>query len=170
LNSTKQYYAPLVCGFGAAVLSIVPGLKSITCCFLIPIAAFLSLYLEQKINKTREPISTRKAITAGLLTGLFAAVFSTFFDILLTLITHSNDFVESLYNTESFLSNYNLGVIMDETIKALRYMAADIKSSGFSLLYTVTILFSNLVTNTIFGLIGGLLGMNYLNKREIHKN
>jgi hypothetical protein len=53
----------------------------------------------------------------------------------------------------------------EETIKALKVMASDIKDSGFSGLYVVTILFSNLFTNTIFGLIGGLLGMNYLNKK-----
>lgn len=170
MNNYKQFTAPLVCGFGAAVLSIVPGLKSIACCLLVPLAAIISLYLDQKINNLKEPVSYRKAITFGLLTGLFAATFSTFFDIILTMITRTNDFVETLPDTESLMRNYNLGAFVEETIKALRVMANDIKHSGFSLLYMITILLSNLVTNSVFGLIGGLLGMKYLNKKEIHKN
>ncbi len=163
--SSKQYISPLVCGFAAAVLSIIPGLKPITCCLIIPVAAFFSLYLDQKINRSNEAITSRQAITFGLLTGLFAALFSTFFDTFLTLITHTNEFVETLPDTEALMRSYNLGPIMEETIKILKVMAADIKNSGFSVLYLIAMLFSNLFTNTVFGLIGGLLGMNYLNKR-----
>jgi hypothetical protein len=165
LNPSKQYISPLVCGFGAAVLSIIPGLKPIACCLLVPFAAFFSLYLDQKINRQGEAVTSRKAVTFGLLTGLFAALFSTAFDILLTLVTSTNDFVEALPQTEALIRNYDLGLMAEETIKALKVMASDIKDSGFSGLYVVTILFSNLFTNTIFGLIGGLLGMNYLNKK-----
>ena len=157
---------PLVCGFGAAALSIVPGLKAFACCLIVPVAAFFSLYLDQKINRSNSAVTSRKAVTFGLLTGLFASLFSSLsFDMLLTLITRTNDFVETLPNTESLLRGYNLGQIVEETIKALKVMAADIKNSGFSALYFIAMLFSNLFTNTIFGLIGGLLGMNYLNKR-----
>jgi hypothetical protein len=166
----KQYISPFVCGFAAAVLSIIPGLKPVACCFIIPAAAFFSLYLDQKINRTREVITSRRAITVGLLTGLFAALFSTSFDMLLTLITHTNEFVETLPDTEALMKNYNLGPILEETIKALKVMASDIKNSGFSFLYLIAMLFSNLFTNTIFGLIGGLLGMNYLNKRTPGQN
>lgn len=170
LISSKQYISPLVCGFAAAVLSIIPGLKAFACCLIVPVAAFFSLYLYQKINRNKEVVTSRKAITFGLLTGLFAALFSTSLDALLTLITRTNDFVETLPNTEALMRDYNLGPIMEETIKVLKVMAADIKDSGFSALYLIAMLFSNLFTNTIFGLIGGLLGMHYLNKKLSGKN
>jgi len=163
--SSKQYISPLVCGFAAAVLSIVPGLTPIACCLIVPVAAFFSLYLDQKINRSNEAITSRQAITFGLLTGLFAALFATCFDVILTLITRTNDFVETLPDTEALMRDYNLGPLVEETIKALKMMANDIKNSGFSVLYLIAMLFSNLFTNTIFGLIGGLLGMNYLNKK-----
>jgi uncharacterized membrane protein len=163
---SNQYISPLVCGFAAAVLSIIPGLKPVACCLMIPAAAFLSLYLDQKIKKNNESITSRRAITFGLLTGLFAALFSTAFDMLLTLITLTNDFVETLPETERLMRGYNLGLFMEETLKALKVMANDIKNSGFSVLYLIAMLFSNLITNAIFGLVGGLLGMNYLNKKR----
>ncbi len=166
MTSSKIYISPLVCGFAAAVISIVPGLKPVACCLIVPAASFFSLYLDQKINKINKPITSRQAITFGLLTGLFAALFATSFDVLLTLITRTNEFVETFPETEKLIRNYNLGLLAEETIKALRSMLNDIKNSGFSILYLLAMLFSNLFTNTIFGLIGGLLGMNYLNKRR----
>lgn len=165
MNSSKQYIAPLVCGFGAAVLSIVPGLKQVACCLVVPLAAFFSLYLDNKVNKINIPISSRKAITFGLLTGLFAALFATSFDMILTFLTRANEFLETLPDTEALIREYSLGPFIEETLKALRLMAKDIQNTGFSALYFIAILFSNLLTNTIFGLIGSLLGMNYLNKR-----
>ena len=76
MNSHK-YFPPLVCGFGAAVISTIPGVKSIGCCLIIPVAAWLSLVLNEKINKVKPPVTAVNALFFGLLTGLFAAIFST---------------------------------------------------------------------------------------------
>jgi hypothetical protein len=165
LTITKQYIPPLVCGFSAAVLSTIPGFKELACCLVIPLAAFFSLYLDQKINKIYEVISSRKAITYGLLTGLFAALFATFFDMLMTYATRSNDFVQALPETEAMIKDFNIGPFVEETIKILKTMSSDIRTYGFSGLYLLSMLTSNLITNAIFGLIGGLLGMSYLNKK-----
>ncbi|HSP88414.1 MAG TPA: DUF4199 domain-containing protein [Ignavibacteriaceae bacterium] len=168
--SSKIYISPLVCGFGVGVLSIIPELKTFACCLLVPAAAFFSLYLNQKINRSEERITSRQAITFGLLTGLFAALFSTSFDILLTFIIRTNDFVQTLPETEKLMKNYNLGPIVEETLKALKMMASDITNKGFSFLYLIATLFSNLLINTIFGLIGGLMGMNFLNRKISGQN
>lgn len=163
--SSKQYISPLVCGFGAAVLSVIPGFKQLACCLVVPLAAFFSLYLDQKINRIDEKVSSRKAISYGLLTGLFAALFATFFDMLMTYVTQSNDFVQALPETEAMIRDFNFGPFVKETIKVLRTMSDDIKNYGFSGLYLFSMLMSNLVANSVFGLIGGLLGMNYINKK-----
>jgi len=161
-----KYISPLVCGFGAAVLSIVPGLKEISCCIIVPLTAVLSLYLDQKMRHVTEKVDSRNAVTFGLLTGVFAAIFLTFFDTILTLFTRTNDFVRALPATEALIRDYNLGNMMEETMKILRKIAADIKETGFSLLYTFMMLISNLITDTVFGLLGGLIGMNYLNRKH----
>jgi uncharacterized membrane protein len=162
----KKYLAPFVCGFGAAVLSIVPGFKAFACCLIVPAAALFSLHLDNKINKHNENVSSGKAIVFGLLTGIFSAVFVTGFDILITYFTKSNDFILSIRQTEELLQNYDLGSLLEHSMSIINSMADDIKTKGFSLLYSFLMLFSNLIINSIFGMIGGLLGMVYLNRRK----
>ncbi|MCL5031259.1 MAG: hypothetical protein M1480_19830 [Bacteroidetes bacterium] len=161
----KKLLPPLVCGFGAAVLTTVPGIKNIACCLIVPLAAVLSLYLDHKINRTDLPINAKSAIWFGIITGLFATLFSTFFDLLMTYIVHSNDFVQALPQTEMIIRHYKLNAILDQTMTLLKQMSYDITTYGFSTFYAFGILFSNLVINTIFGLLGGLLGMTFINKR-----
>lgn len=88
----------------------------------------------------------------------------------MTFLTHSNDFAATLPQTEALLRDYNLGPLLDKSIGILKKMAEDIKNNGFSALYSFTMLVSNLIINTVFGLIGGLLGMSYINKRQVNKN
>ncbi len=161
----QKFLPPLVCGFGAAVLTTVPGIKNLACCLVIPLAAVLSIFLDHKINRTILPINPKSAIWFGIATGIFAALFSTFFDLLITYITHTNDFVQALPQTEIILRHYKLDLLLDQTLIMLRQMSSDITTKGFSAFYTLGILLSNFVINTIFGLLGGLLGMTFINKR-----
>jgi hypothetical protein len=62
------------------------------------------------------------------------------------------------------MNNFNLGPLMDESIKLIKQMATDIKQTGFSALYAVMITVSNFFILSIFGMLGGLLGMAVLNK------
>ena len=117
-----KYLPALVCGFGAAVLSTIPGIKAIGCCIIVPAAAWLSLFLDHRINKAVPPISVKKAIILGITTGLFAAFFSTFFDVLITLITHTNEFVQTLPQTEIAMRSFNLGKLLDDTLVLLNDM------------------------------------------------
>ena len=161
----RKYSSSLACGFGAAVLSIVPGLKSVTCCLTIPALAALSIFLYQKINRTEGEVKTNTAFLLGLFTGFIAALFSTLFDLLLTYLTHSNDFVEAVPQTEALLREYNLGPLLDQSMEIFRQITKEIKNNGFSALYVLGIFFSNTIIDTIFGMLGGLLGMLFINKR-----
>ncbi|MHB8579653.1 MAG: DUF4199 domain-containing protein [Ignavibacteriaceae bacterium] len=164
---TKKILPSLVCGFGAAVLTTVPVLKNIGCCLIVPVAAFLSLFLDNRINKSLPPIDFKKAIAFGILTGIFAAFFSTLFDVLITFISHTNDYIDALPQTESLMNSYKLtGPLFDQTISMLRSMAKQIQTNGFSLLYTFMIFVTNIFIDLIFGIFGGLLGMSFLNKRN----
>lgn len=165
--TTHKYLPSLVCGFSAAVISTIPGIKSIGCCLIVPAAAWFSLVLNHKINKALPPVTPQDAFFFGILTGVFAAIFSTGFDILITFIMHTNDFVQSLPQTETIVRQWNLGDIWNRTQLLLKKMSADIQSNGFSLLYTIAILFSNLIIDMVFGTIGGLLGMMIQNKKKM---
>jgi len=162
----KKYLPSIVTGFGAAVLSTIPGIKSLSCCLLVPAAAFLSLHLYNKSTGDSSPIQLNKALSYGLITGLVAAAFITLFDLLITYLTHSNDLVSGLPQTEEIISDFSIGPLMDESVKLIKQMATDIQETGFSALYAVMITISNFFILSIFGMLGGLLGMSVLNKKN----
>ncbi len=162
----RKYISCLVCGFGASVLTIVPGLKEVGCCLIIPFAAGLSLFLYQKSNNNNELISTKQAIAFGLLTGIIAALFATFFEILFTGIFLTNDFVKSLPQVEIAFRSFAPQNLLDEVFKIYSKMAEDIQTKGFSLSYSIYFFIATSFTSLIFGLIGGLVGMAFLNKKN----
>jgi uncharacterized membrane protein len=155
----------LVCGFGAAVLTTVPGVKNFACCLIVPVAAIISINLDHKINRSEFPIKAGQAILFGVLTGIFAALFSTFFDLLTTYLTHTNDFIEALPQTEDYIRQYKLETLLSQTMIIFKQMSNDITSYGFSFFYAFAMLMSNLFVDVIFGMIGGLVGMSFFNKR-----
>ena len=163
--STKGYLPPLVAGFGAAVLSTVPGVREFGCCLIVPLAVFTALLLYRKTLNSDANITVKTSLFLGFLTGIFAALFTTFFDILITLFTHSNDFVQTLPQTKEVLDSLKLGEAAKQTVDLMDSMANQITNTGFSLLYTVFILFSNLIVDSVFGLIGGILGRIVVNRK-----
>lgn len=164
MNSNK-YLPILVSGFGAAVLTAVPYVKAFSYFLIIPAASFVALYLNLRVNNVLPPISIKSAIVYGFLTGLVLALFSSTFEILITFIAHSNDFVTTLPQTEAAMRSLNMGSLLDQTMGLLNKMSSEIVTYGFSLLYTIAITFSNVVIDSIFGIIGGLIGRLILNKK-----
>lgn len=162
----SKYISPLVCGFGASVLTVVPGLKEIGCCLIIPAASGLSLLLYQKSIGSKELISVKQALLFGILTGIYYAVFATGFEIFFTALFHSNDFVKSLPQVESSFQNFIPKDLTDAVFKIYKKMAHDIQTSGFSLTYTIYFFIATSITSLIFGVVGGLVGMAFINKRN----
>ncbi len=162
----NKYLPSIITGFGAAVLSTIPGIKNLNCCLIIPVAALLSLYIYNKSSGNDSPIKLNKALSYGLITGLIAALFSSLFDILITFITHSNDLVVGLEQTEEMMHELNFGALMDASMEIMRTMVKEIEATGFSALYTVMITISNFFIFSVFGMLGGLLGMAVLNKKN----
>ena len=166
MNSNK-YLPILVCSFGAAVLTTVPFIKAFSYFLIIPAASFAALYLNLRVNNVSLPIAIKSAIVYGFLTGFVVALFSSAFDVLITFITHSNDFVATLPQTESAMRSLNLGSLLDQTMGLLNKMSSEIVTNGFSLLYTIAIIFSNIIFDSIFGIIGGIIGRLIINKKTL---
>jgi len=162
----KKYLPTLVCGFGAAVLSTVPGIKNFSCCLIVPAAAAISILLDKKINSSNENVLVGKSLGFGFLTGLFATLFITTFEMFLTYFTKSNDFIQSLPQTEIVMRQWDLGPMVDESLKLIKSVSKDIQKNGFSIIYLLMILSSNFIINSIFGMIGGALGMSLANRKS----
>ena len=162
--SLKKYLPTLVFGFGAAVLATVPGIKNFSCCLLVPGAAVFAILLDKKITNTNEKISVGKGVLFGFLTGVVATLFITLFEMLITYFTKTNDFIQNLPQSEIIMHQWNLGPMVDESLKMIKNMAKEIEKTGFSFIYLILIFFSNFIINSIFGMIGGALGVNIANR------
>lgn len=162
----SKYISPLVCGFGASVLMVVPGLKEIGCCLITPFAAGLSLFLYQRSIKSSENISGTQAVVFGLLTGTFLTIFTTAFELLFTGLFHTNEFVKSLPEVETAFKSFAPPDLITEVFKIYKGMADEIKLYGFSISYSIYFFLATAISSLIFGLIGGLLGMVFLNRRN----
>lgn len=164
----KKYLPALVCGFGAAVLTTIPGMESIACCLLTPAASGVSIFLYKKSQPGILKIGTGTGIMIGLLTAIFAALFASSFEMITTYITKTSDLSFSIPQVEQLVKDMKLGPAAEESIGVLKQMISEIQSKGFSLLYSILITLTNLITYSIFGMIGGLVATAIINKRNIN--
>jgi len=163
----KKLLPSIVTGFAAGVLTIVPLLKNFGCCLIIPAAAVFAVFLDQKANGEDDKLLMGKGVVIGLMTGIIAAGFSTTFDILITYISHSNDLVATFSQMQNFITNFPVDNVMKQQITdMMQSMVDDITASGFSLFYTISIIVNNFISNSIFGIIGGLIGVQIYNSKK----
>lgn len=162
----KKYLPTLVAGFGAGVLLIVPMIKNLSCCVIIPFAAYAALFLDVKSNRIIFELKPGKGAVTGLLTGLFAAFFATTFDLIITFITHSNDILLAFSNLPVIMENFPFDdTVKQEVVNIFESIVNDIKTYGFSPIYAVSMFVNNLFFGLIFGTIGGLVSVPILNSR-----
>ena len=163
----KKLLPSIVTGFAAGVLTTVPLLKNFACCLLLPAAAVFAVFLDQKANGEDENLLMSKGVVIGLMTGIFAAVFGSTFDILITYIAKSNDLVSTFSEMQNFISNFPINETMKQQItNMMQSMVDDISRTGFSLFYTVSVIVNNFISNSIFGVIGGLVGVQIYKSRK----
>lgn len=162
----KKYISSFVCGFGAGVLQVVPLVKSFSCCLIIPAASFIAIVLDRKANKSTSKTTMKHALMIGLMTGIYAALFGSLFDILITFITRNNDVVAMFPELQKMINNFPLSEeIRNEVINLFQIVRNDIIEHGFSILYTFSVIINNFLVDTIFGIIGGLIGAQIINSK-----
>lgn len=162
----KKYFPPLVAGFAAGVFLIVPVIKNLSCCVIIPFASYLALFLEMKSQSVIFEIKVSRGALIGLLTGLTAAFFATSFDVLITFITKSNDIILAFNNLPLVMENFPFDdSIKQQIVDIFETIVNDIKTFGFSPVYAASMLVNNLFFGIVFGTIGGMISVPILNSR-----
>ena len=68
------------------------------------------------------------------------------------------------------MRQWNLGPMVDESLKLIKTVGKEIEKNGFSFIYLLMILTSNFIVNSIFGMIGGALGMSFANRKSREDN
>ncbi len=163
----KKNLSAFVVGFGAGVIQVVPVAKSFSCCLILPVAAVLALSLDRKASGDYSPITFNRAAVVSILTGLWAALFGTFFDLFITFVTHNNDIVGAYGELQKLVSSFPFQEALKQQVSALlNQVVVQIKDTGFSWLYAFSALINNLILDILFAFIGGVVGMRILNSRS----
>lgn len=109
----------------------------------------------------------KKAVTFGLITGLYAALFGSLFDIIITLITKQNEIVAMFPEMQKMITNFPLDQeIKKQVIEWFGKIRNDILSYGFSPFYTFSVILNNIIIDPIFGIIGGMIGAKIINRKN----
>ena len=148
-------------------MHVVPLTKALTCCLVVPLDAVVAIMLEQKANGITGNFDLKRGAILGLLTGVFAALFGSFFDIFITFVTKNNDILLAFNQLADMVDSFPVpDDVKEEVISLMKAVADSIKRTGFSTLYSFSIIFNNLIVDSIFGVIGGLVGTKVLNSRN----
>jgi len=164
-----KYSPALVCGFAAAVLVTIPGFKNLACCFIVPLASVAGLYVEQRIQGEHRIMPSNAFIT-GLLAGISSAIFGSFFEILITALTKTHDIVQAYPELEKFLNSLNMQQAGTQSLNLFKRMINEITTKGFSMTFAIILIFSNLLVNSLMGIVGDLSAWRFLTGKSARNN
>jgi hypothetical protein len=166
----KNKYSPaIVIGFGAAALSTIPILKGFPMCLIVPLAVYFTLTVHFKLNGLYK-IPPGRALFLGFLTGLSSAVFSGIFETLITYFTRTNDLIENFPAVEDMFRGIFTGQDIDKMMIPLRTMRTEIQTTGFSLLYSISMSFGYIFMDVFMGLVGGAIFTSFFHKKFKESN
>jgi len=157
---SKRLLPALVCGFGVAVISIIPIIQAMNCCVFTPLAGGLGVYLVFKQSHGDEGfrLQTSEAMIMGLLIGLISGVFDAVFQSIIIAVSKTNPVDDAIFIIKEYVQITDIpNIILD--------MAKEIEEKRFSLVLTISIFFTNFIVNTIFAAIGGLIGISMIKRR-----
>jgi hypothetical protein len=162
----KKYYPILIAGFIGGIASVIPIFKSLSCCLVIPIISVLALYFEMKSTSRNEPFKLKEGITIGFFTGISSAFLGLIFDVFITLVTHSNELVLGYPQMNEMLNTFPVDELTKkQASEMIKNVVQQIQNNGFSLTYVFAMLVNGLMSNSIFGIIGGIVGVRILNNK-----
>jgi len=161
---SKRFLPALVCGFGVAVISIIPIIQAMSCCLFTPLAGGLGVYLVFKQSHLDEGfrLKSSEAMIMGLLIGLISGVFDAVFQSVIIAVSKTNPVDDAIFIIKEYVKITDIpDIILD--------MAKEIEEKRFSLMLTISIFLTNFIVNTIFAAIGGLIGISMI-KRKFNIN
>lgn len=161
-SSPSKLKPALIAGAALGIASAIPFLSCLNClcCALVVMGGFLASYLYlQEASPSLEPPYGDGAIV-GALAGIVGAVISTIMQIPISLMT----------------SNFGLGGDPDEILRALEDAGVDVPAAaeqfvgnmvggGVSIVGILLSLFFGSIIFSIFGMLGGILGVTVLHKK-----
>ena len=167
MNSPNRI-TPII--YGTAVMTLIAvftvlNLINVFCCAGIILGGYAGVYVYWKqLQNTGLTLTTKDGGMIGILCGILSAVFVTGFGLLLSLFSDTNPMIEIMKTFDE------IGFQMPpEMSQYLDKFSEEYSEHGFSPTITIFSFISNMILYPLFGSIGAILGVSFLNKKTIPK-
>jgi hypothetical protein len=167
MNSPNRI-TPII--YGTAVMTLIAvfpilNLINVFCCAGIILGGYAGVYVYWKqLHNTGLALTTKDGGMIGILCGILSAIFVTGFGLLLSLFSDTNPMLEIMKTFD------DIGFQMPpEMSQYLDKFSNEYNEHGFSPTITIFSFISNMILYPLFGSIGAVLGVSFLNKKNIPK-
>ena len=165
---TPNRITPIIYGTTVMTLiAVIPVLSLINvfCCAGIILGGFAGVYTYWKqLSNTGIVLTTKDGGMIGILCGILSAVFVTGIGLLISLFSETNPMLEIMNTFEEMGFQ-----VPPEMLMYLDKFSTEFNEHGFSPTITIFSFISNMIIYPLFGSIGAILGVSYLNKKNIPK-
>lgn len=158
-KSPSKLIPALIGGTIIGFLSALPiiNMGNCLCCMWVILGGGLSVYFYWRELPPQVPINSGDGILVGLLAGLFGALFGTFLNYIFMVFGFApwqDIFQNILENTDEMTPE------LEELLNSFN------EGKGLSQAMVLFMLIVNIIQDSIFGMIGGLIGVRLLKNRE----
>lgn len=167
MNSPNRI-TPII--YGTAVMTLIAvfpvlNLINVFCCAGIILGGYAGVYTYWKqLQNTGLALTTKDGGMIGILCGILSAIFVTGFGLLLSLFSETNPMIEIMKTFD------DIGFQMPpEMSQYLDKFSNEYNEHGFSPTITLFSFISNMILYPLFGSIGAILGVSFLNKKNTPK-
>jgi spore germination protein GerM len=146
------------------IISLFPivNLINLLCCGGVLIGVFAGTsYYNSKLKQAEQTIQYKDGMAIGLLSGVVSALFIVAGTTLISMVANQNPIPELFKMIDSNGLN-----VPPEAERFLQKISDEYGKNGFSITLTLITLVSDIIIYPMFGLLGGLLSVSILSKRN----
>jgi len=160
-NQPSKLMPALIGGGVMAVLSSVPiiNMGNCLCCMWVLLGGALAVWFYQKDLPTGTPMTSGDGAIIGLLAGVFGALFGTLLNTFFMAVGNGMPMQEALENIRQY--NSEIGPEVEDFLEGLA------EGGAFSPVFILFGLMMSLIVDSIFGLLGGIIGVSIFKKKQM---
>ncbi|MBK8550040.1 MAG: hypothetical protein IPL53_02860 [Ignavibacteria bacterium] len=163
--NTPNRIIPII--YGTSIMTLIavfPLLNFINvfCCAGIMAGGFAGVYTYWKqLQNTGLALTTKDGGMIGILCGILSAIFVTGFGLILSLFSETNPMLDIMKTFDE------IGIqTPPEMSEYMDKFSNEYNEHGFSPTITIISFVSNIILYPLFGSVGAILGVTYLNKKN----
>jgi len=159
-----RIFSIFLSAFVMIFISVMPIISIINlfCCAGIVIGGLIGVfYMDHKTKSINYSISFKDAGIVGALSGILSGIILSIITLAITIITRENPIDAGIKTFEEF--GFQLP---NDVLNQLQSFSEEYSKYGFSFRIALLNLLGNLIIYPIFGFLGGILAMSFINKKR----